>query len=207
MHINPALLADLRQLTVPLDLSDTELPRSIQLLEDAAALAVGSPIAWVLTMTSNGQPVTLTSIPARWTAAVRIRASLLVPVSAVSGVDADETVVLYSDHPGAFDRLRSDIASALRLSAVELCLDQDLTPHLVTGVSGVRELSQINQAAGRLVNRLGATTETDPSLEHDATVADLTAYRMATRLINGLPPGGERQCGPRYGVGDEDEEP
>lgn len=157
MQINPAVLADLHQLTASLDGFDADLPRSVQLFEEAAALAVGSPVAWTLTVMSAGQWVALTSVPTprrsapsrktRW-AAPLIRASLRLPLGSTSDPGGGDVImVMYAEQEHAFDRLWSDLAVALQLGAAELALDQDLDPRLVPGLRRLPEtLHQQSQA-------------------------------------------------------------
>src|SRR6476646_10560680 len=62
MHLNPVLVDDLDDLTAPLDLDDADVSGVIQLLEDAAELAVPSLLGWKLNFTIQGQPLSVTSI-------------------------------------------------------------------------------------------------------------------------------------------------
>jgi len=178
MSLSPALVASLEELTAPLDLSHDDLPRSIELLEDAARLVVGSLIGWTLTITVQGHPLTLTSIEAG-TAPRQVRASLRVPFTYMSGSDTAEDVVLYAARADAFALFAIDIAGALHLPATELQLDHHLNPTLNCGITGLDQWSAHNQAMGQRIEQGNTTAATQAEPQRDGDVADLGAYRRS----------------------------
>ena len=176
MYINPVLVDDLDDLTAPLDMDDPDLTGVLCMVEHAAELAVPSLLGWKLTFTSQGQLLTLTSMhPLVHTG--NVRASLHVPLSSVLRLPADGRVTLYAAQPGAFTMLAADLAAALQLHTDQLCLDQNLQPDLTSGLTGLRELSAMNQAIGAQIQRGHTPARTQTHVDQQPAVTDLNAHR------------------------------
>jgi hypothetical protein len=180
VSLSPVFVADLEALT-SLQQSDTELLHSIELLDNAARLAVGSLIGWTLTLsTVDDSPLALTSICAGTVDTCQVRASLRVPIKVLSDADM---MVLYAANR-ACSPTSIDMACALHLPREDLQLDQDLHRTLVPGIAGVAEWSTINLAVGVMVERGDTIAEAQSVLSGDASVASLNAYRNARNLLS-----------------------
>lgn len=186
MYVNPALVADLDQLSSGLGLNDLDLPRSVQLLEDAATVAVRSLLGWRLMATVElgclgAQQVQLTCVEH----AVRdrdVRASLLVPLGALTRPGLHADLVFYAGRHGAFARRASDLHRALGHPA-GLRLDEDLCAHLVPGFRGLHELATIRRAVDALTGSDGSVEEARGRLAAAAEAADTPVHQMAAEIL------------------------
>ena len=176
MNISPVVAHDVDDLIFLVHLDDTDLLGVLQSLENTAELAVPSLLGWKLSFTIQGQPLRLTSIhPCVDTG--RVRASLHVPLSRVLNPIAGAGVTFYAAQPGAFTALAADLA-ALHLTSEPLCLDEDLAPNLTPGLTGLPELSAINQAIGVLIAGGSPTASAQAQVDRQEAVIDLNAHRF-----------------------------
>ncbi len=177
MNISPALIDDLHELTAPLDVDVAELPSLIQLLEDAAALAVPTLLGWKVSFSLQDQPLTLVSIRPRVDLS-DIGASLQIPLDSALGLDLVGHLTLYAAEPHAFTILAGDLAAALHLPVCQFRCDTDLEPDLVSGIGGLREASTFNQAIGVLIDRGDTAADAHAKVTHRSPVTHLDAYRL-----------------------------
>jgi hypothetical protein len=148
MYINAAIVDDLHDRQGSFDSAGEKLPYLVQLLERAASLTVTSLLGWRLRLVVESAPLLLTSVHHG-----TVQASLRVPLGAVSPVWADGFLPLFAAQPDAFAVLATDVATALHLPFRRFRLDEDLEQNQTSGVTGLGEISAVNQAIGVLIDR------------------------------------------------------
>ena len=89
------------------------------------------------------------------------------------------TIKLYAGRTGAFVLFVHDIASAMGLADDVVRLDDDLSPNVVSGISGLDELSTINQATSL---RLAAVAGDLGLVEHRIERRHLIEFHQHPRL-------------------------
>lgn len=173
MDISTALFADLSELDQDLYPLTDDLMDSVRSLKRDAALAVRSLLGLTLTLTSNSQPITLTSI-ADWVEPADIRSSLAIDLASSAAPGIVGEVTFYAERPNAFAELAVDLTYILPVRGSNVRLDTALTPDLTSGLSGLRDLSLVNRALGVLISR-GHTRQSafDQLTQRAATPADL----------------------------------
>lgn len=186
MDISARLAHGLAALSQSLDSPGVDLEAGLRTLIADLRRAVASYTGLTLTITLDGQDVSVTVRDDEATTPVRMKhaTSLLIPLDALTPAGTAGTLLLYAATPGAFVDLAADLSFALGGNGSRLVLDGHLDPPAVsTGITGLREHSAINQAIGVLIGR-GHTPESAreelhrlAALDHD----DLPA--AAERLI------------------------
>ena len=130
------------------DVPDGDLQRSLATLMDGLQRAVPSFCGLAITVVIDQQPVTLTAVrPGLNTS--DITTSLRVSLSFMPSLDAGSQIIYYAAARGSLTDLASDLT--LAGGDVGLRLDEDILPAPVAGLTGVPELSIINQAIGMLI--------------------------------------------------------
>ena len=185
MYASALQVAEFDQLTAPLMMSGSDLPHSVQRLEETAKLAVPSLLGWSLTVKVSGANVTLTSIDPSATAA-DVRASLRVPLSAFLTVGLDGGMVFYAAEPHAFYHYAGDFIPVLGPAICLLRTDQDLNPDLAAGLRGVREMDVINQAIAVLITGGDSADTARDWLQATAHSSHLTLRESAQNLLSKL---------------------
>ena len=107
-------------------------------------------------------------------------------------VDEGTCIVFYAVTSGAFVDLAADLRWATGLPAQAILLDQHLhPPDICSAVTGLRELSIVNQAVGMLIERGGtaesALAELERHAESRATAVQLVAGEVIQRIRSGGP--------------------
>jgi hypothetical protein len=149
-----ALTAQLSVLTAALDDPGTDLETILEVLVDDLSAAVSSFLGLTMTLQLDGCPLTLTTMDADL--ALTAGASLTLPVGRSTDGAPGGTVVFYARHPGAFVDLAADLHRVHDLDC-----DVYLDGHLPSagdqpcrsGITGLAELSVVNQAIGVLITR------------------------------------------------------
>lgn len=149
-----ALTAQLSVLTAALDDPGTDLETILEVLVDDLSAAVSSFLGLRMTLQLDGCPLTLTTMDADL--ALTAGASLTLPVGRSTDGAPGGTVVFYARHPGAFVDLAADLHRVHDLDC-----DVYLDGHLPSagdqprrsGITGLAELSVVNQAIGVLITR------------------------------------------------------
>jgi hypothetical protein len=182
------LTADLSFLTHDLERRSSDLKAPLRSLADTVRRMVESYLGLTITLSVDGHPVIVTAMD-RFTDPGDIAASARLPLAVVSGVEPGCVIVFYASNAGAFVDLAADLGYAL---GVQLVLDDHLpAPPLESGVVGLSDMSQVNQALGILLGRRytleGARTE----LLRLVRLGEITLVPAAQRLIqaNQRPPG------------------
>jgi hypothetical protein len=124
-----------------------ELEKSLTALTEAAKSAAPSYRGLALTLFIDEQPVSVTSAEPGHTS--DIATSLRLSLAWVPSLSAGGWITFYASTPGAFVDLAADLAFALDS---DIRLDEDIPPALLSGLTGVAELSAINVAVGILIN-------------------------------------------------------
>ena|GEM_PF-533716 len=167
--------------------------------------AVPSYLGLQLTIRQNGYPVTLTRITTHPTATTSLR----IPLTVLGPrFDPDSRVTLYAATAGAFVDLAADLRYALHLPTStdrsigarssagddqrhgqvddrrRIALDTDIPPDpLVSGMSGLSELSTINRAIGVLIDHGHHPDHAGETLRCDASIQGLKPHSYAARLL------------------------
>ena len=149
-----ALTAQLSVLTAALDDPGTDLETILEVLVDDLSAAVSSFLGLTMTLQLDGCALTLTTMDADL--ALTAGASLTLPVGRSTDGAPGGTVVFYARHPGAFVDLAADLHRVHDLDG-----DVYLDGHLPSagdqpcrsGITGLAELSVVNQAIGVLITR------------------------------------------------------
>jgi hypothetical protein len=186
-----ALEADLRLLSALSGLDDDIEGLLRGMVVDLKA-AVPSAIGLSLTVHVSGQDVTLTTLDDDDSRSVG--ASILVPLGAAAAPSDGSCIVFYAERPGAFVDLSADLGWTTGLPAGTILLDQHLVlPVEGSAVTGLRELSAVNQAIGMLIEQ-GAThesarSELDRLAERFGTTVNSAAAEIISAVRSGRPVG------------------
>lgn len=146
MTVSAALAADLRALTDALGEPGTDIETVLRALGEHARVAVAAYLGFTLSMVVDGTPVTMTVL-GETVDHDPIASSVLVPLST-----AGSTIVFYAARTGAFVDLAADLSWTLGLPLPAIELDAHLeVPAADAGLTGLTELSEVNQAIGILI--------------------------------------------------------
>lgn len=183
---------------------DDALDASVATFTADIEAAVPSYLGMQLTILQNGYPVTLTRITPHRTATTSLRIPLTV---LAPRFDPESRVILYAATAGAFVDLAADLSYALHMPTSSdrytdtggsdgdegrhgqvdgdrrntLDADVPLSP-LVSGVSGLSELSTINRAIGVLIghghhpDHAGEILRCYASIEESSPIATLPGF-------------------------------
>lgn len=190
MRISAALSANLTDFARTLDPSTIgDLDDSVRSLKRDAALAVRSLVGMTLTVTTQDQPVTLTSID-EWVQPSDIRSSLEVSFRHASATESTGVITFFAENPNAFTDLADDLALEFTTNPslapgsenTHILIDTVLDPVLEAGLTGVSELATLNRAVGALI--AGGRTQ-EGALLYLATSATTPADRLvvAARIL------------------------
>ncbi|HZM67992.1 MAG TPA: hypothetical protein VFC16_17005 [Nakamurella sp.] len=160
MIFSDALTEQLSTFTVALDDPGTDLQTILEVLADDLSAAVSSFLGLRMTLQLGGIPVTLTAIDTD--PALAAGASLALPLAPMTGAGTGGTVVFYARNRGAFVDLAADIRRVPGPGG-RVVLDGHLPdtsdPSQRPGITGLTELSVVNQAIGVLITRGHAPAE------------------------------------------------
>jgi hypothetical protein len=181
---------------------DDALDASLAALTADIEAAVPSYLGVQLTIRQNGHPVTLTRIAPHRTATTSLR----IPLTVLGRrFDPDSRVTFYAAAAGAFVDLAADLSYALHVPTSTdrstdgsdgedrrhgpvdgdrgITLDADVPPSaLVSGVSGLSELSTINRAIGVLIDHSHHPDQVGDTLRCDASSEGLERNSYARLL-------------------------
>jgi hypothetical protein len=199
---------------------DDALDASLAAFAAAIETAVPSYLGMQLTIRQDGYPVTLTRITPHRTATTSLR----VPLTVLGRrFEPDSRVTFYATTAGAFVDLAADLSYALHLptstdrstDAIDssggddrrhvevhgdrrITLDADMPSPLVSGVSGLSELSTINRAIGVLIGHGHHPDHAGDTLRHGASREGLEPHSYAARLLGRHQP--DRDTGSRHAL-------
>ncbi len=181
MQLSTALAVDLQQLTAALEAAPRhrlDLTRSLRSLAQEAERAVTSFLGLSITVTVDGQDVTLTSL----TDMVErrdIASSLQVPLGTISP-ELTGTVVFYASHPDAFIELAVELGGVPVADEVPAAADGPL----VSGIVGAQQLSSLNRAVGLLMGRGFPPEDAHRELVDRARRDGVAVHVLAQRLLD-----------------------
>jgi hypothetical protein len=184
---------------------DDALDESLTAVTAAIEAAIPSYLGIQLTIRQNGHLVTLARITAHRTATTSLRMPLTV---LGPRFDPDSRITIYAATAGAFVDLAADLSYALHLPTStdrstapdssngddqrhnqvdddrRITLDADVPPNpLVSGVSGLSELSTINRAIGLLIGHGHHPDHAGEILRCLASIEGLEPHSYAARLL------------------------
>jgi hypothetical protein len=192
MDIFTALADDLRSITSDLDEPAPDLQTLLRGLVDDTRLVVRSYLGLSLTLFVQGQPVTLTLLE-DFADPGDIAASLLLPLTAVTDVEAGGALIFYAARPGAFVDFAADFSYALHIALDAIVLDDNLSPPATgSGLAGADEVSDVNQALGILLGRgqtlLSAHRELRGRAQRGGTTLPLAARELIRAAVDAARP-------------------
>ena len=154
MVLSRAVTEELGALTAALEDPGTDLHTILDVLADDLSATVSTFLGLTMTLQQDGLPVTLTAIHPDL--ALTAGASLAVPLTAPTGAGTGGMVVFYALNPDAFGDLAAD-PRRVRDPVGRVVLDGHLPsrshPPPRPGITGLADLSVVNQAIGVLVTR------------------------------------------------------
>lgn len=184
MDISTALSKDLANMLLVLDLPDLDVEATLLALRTDVQSAVPSFVGLSMTLVMHGQPVTLTSMNLS-DPLPDIASTLRLPVALAATVAPDSRLTLFATAPGAFVDLAADVRYALSALDDEVSIDQDLQPStLVSGVSGLAELSMVNRALGLLMGRGLTLAAAQEHLQRQADQSNLQLFQVAAFMVS-----------------------
>lgn len=207
MDLPTALLRDLLRLSSSIGIDHDAIQAPLVALVADLWAAVPSYRGLHLTVIENDCPVSLAAFPAP--DGESISTSLRIPLDALgTGFDAGSRVVFYAATPGAFVDLAADLGYALPTIAPGhprgpdgdadgdgqqhahpddrrlIALDADLPPPtLVSGLTGLDELSTMNRAAGMLIDQGHHSDRAHAALRRHAAAAGVEPHVYAAQLL------------------------
>ena len=154
MLFSDVLVDQLSGLSEELDYAGTDLQALLEVLAKDLSAAVSSALGVTMTLQMDGVPVTLTAIDEDL--ALLTGASLAFPLVLPPGARTGAHVVFYARNPGAFVDLAADVQRLHGLDG-RTVLDGHLPsashPPQRSGITGLTELSDLNQAIGVLITQ------------------------------------------------------
>jgi hypothetical protein len=192
MEDTDTLAVELRYLDHAVQRTGINLAARIRALAGTVRLTVESYLGMRITLICQGHSLTVTAME-RSPDQGEIAASARLPLAALTGAEPGSMIVFYAAHAGAFLDLAADLSFELGVRLDRLSIeDPHLGPPVLSGITGLSDLSQVNQALGILIGRghthEGARTE----LRRLARLAEATLVPAAQRLIQAS----QRPAGP-----------
>ena len=211
MELPTALLHSLVHLSSSVGLDDDAIAAPLTATAAALRAAVPSYRGMCLTLVENGHPIRVaTFLPSQ--DGESIAASLRLPLGALApGFHVDSQIVFYATTPGAFVDLAADLGYALNIATITpsppvrplispevdghsgadhrdghrpITLDDDLPPvTLVSGVTGLDDLSAINRAVGVLIDQGHPPHQAYATLGQNAASAGVAINIYAAQLL------------------------
>jgi hypothetical protein len=178
VEISATLGADLRTLTDALGQPGTDLEAVLRELSKDIELAVDSYCGLSMTIVVDTGPLSLSTVDP-----VDIGTSLLLPLTAICEVEYGSTIVFFARTPGAFVDLAADLSFTLGLGLDSFVIDDHLLANSEPGLTGLAEMSAINQAIGVLIDQGSTPHRARAELHRLALRSELTLADAATQLV------------------------
>ena len=192
MELSAALAADLRFLTEALEESGTDLSVALQRLMRDTRLAVPTFLGLTLTVVINSAPVTFTALEETADPGTAATSALL-PLTSLCDAEPGSVIAFYATQPGAFVDLAADLSFALGIDPGGIILDAGLDPPAAgSGLPGLRDQSEINQAIGILIELGYPPEDAGAELRRRAGAGQLTLRGAAKQLIEATIEGVDR---------------
>ncbi len=184
MENSPALVEGLTLLSDALDDPISDLQAVLSVLTDDLAAAIPTYLGLTVTLHVQDDSVIVSTLD---TGHVDVRASLLLPLSAVGASEATGSVAFYSGTCGAFIDLADDAKWIFNLDGPPV-----LDAHLPAagsdpgGIRGLTALSDLNQAVGVLIEDGHTPHDAHTELRRRAHRAGQSIPDAAARLLGTL---------------------
>lgn len=148
-----AFSADLAQLADAQDFVDADIARLLKSLSADARATIDSFAGVTIVLMADGRPITFTAFEGEFDEA-RIVTSVVLPLAALSAVEAGSMLIIYASRPGALVDLAADAAVALGIAPDSVALDRHVPASgALSALSGLADVVLINQAIGVLLDR------------------------------------------------------
>lgn len=178
MDFSPDLTTQLDVLTEALDGSGDDLRTILDVLVGDLSAGISSFAGLTITVSVDGEPVTLTAMNSLTAAA-----SMLLPSTA--GAQTGH-VVVYAQNPGAFIDLAADAQFTLGAGG-GVVVDGHLPPPTAfaaqRGLEGLADRSTINQAVGFLIGKGYPPDQAQAELVRRAAATGATVASMAGQIL------------------------
>jgi hypothetical protein len=148
VELSAALVTGLAGLTAAIDDPEVDIAESVQRLAAAVGSAVPSYLGLSLNVEAHGREIIIAAMNAG-TDSADISTSLSMPLARMPPA-AEITLILYGATRGAFVDLAADLGWLLGSDDPGFVFDRHLSAP-VESISGLADLSQVNQAIGVLV--------------------------------------------------------
>jgi hypothetical protein len=182
MDSTDTLVAELSYFRYALERSDIDLEAQLKALADTVRLTVDSYLGLRITLIAEGHSFTVTAME-RLVHPGDIASSARLPLAALTGVEPGSMIVFYAGNAGAFVDLAADSSFALGRKPRLFLDDQLHGPRVIPGMSGLSDVSQVNQAIGILLARGHTPGGARAELRRKTRLAEITVGPAAERLI------------------------
>ena len=178
-----------------LDDRGADLAELLRTLTEDVGLAVPSFLGLSVSLLVGGDAL-------GWTAMIEphagheIGTSARLPLVALGRVEGSSEIVFYAGTPGGFVDLAADVSFVLGIDPSTVVLDDDLIPPEHSGgVSGLADVSLVNQAVGALIDRMGGAEAARAELGRLADTGRHSVLQAAIEVVRSTaaPPRSRRE--------------
>ena len=178
-----------------LDDRGADLAELLRTLTEDVGLAVPSFLGLSVSLLVGGDAL-------GWTAMIEphagheIGTSARLPLVALGRVEESSEIVFYAGTPGGFVDLAADVSFVLGIDPSTVVLDDDLIPPEHSGgVSGLADVSLVNQAVGALIDRMGGAEAARAELGRLADTGRHSVLQAAIEVVRSTaaPPRSRRE--------------
>ncbi len=185
-HVPTALSADLATLSAELGDTSVDLQGLLEDLADRVRATVSCYLGMSATIVVDGHPMTMTVMDESADPA-DVASSARLPLTALIAAEPG-CIIFYAAHAGAFVDLAASLNTILGLGQDVLVIDENLVSAHTSapdsaGLSGLADLSAINQACGILIGRGLSPDAARTELLNLALAGAVTEPVAAERLI------------------------
>lgn len=186
MEITHALAADLAELGEALHEPGVDVTAEMRKLGADVKAAVRSFLGLSITLQVDGESVTLTGLEADAEHA-QVLSSLAIPLRSLNPASSTGQLVLYAARSGAFVDFAADLSWATGAEQASFVLDRHRNVDLAAPqLSGLSELSAINQAVGVLLDKGHPPEHARAELDRRARQARLDPAAFALNMLTAL---------------------
>jgi hypothetical protein len=182
VDITATLTVDLAALSDALNDSSAGVEDSLRRLGADVKSAVESFLGLSITIRTFAHPVTLTVREASAQSSL-VLSSLLIPLPLPAAHDATGELILYAGRHGALVDMAADLSWSVGAGLSKFILDQHRGVDLDAGVSGLKELSAINQAVGVLAGHGFTVADAHTELRERARHSHRELHVVALDII------------------------
>jgi hypothetical protein len=177
------LSADLSYLDQAVQRTGVNLEARVRALADTVRLSVDSYLGMRITLIAGDHALTVTAME-RFTDPGDIAASARLQLAALTSAEPGSVIVFYASRAGAFVDLANDLGFALGVRPDGLTIDDHPAgPRVLSGVAGLSDMAQVNQAIGILIARGHTHQSARTELRRQTRLSEITLVPAAQRLI------------------------